>query len=164
MAKAFQHVHAVEKNLMRRWSKEHKSIAEIAELLGRHKRTVLTHLKAPVNARRKTKGRPKAITPQMYTTLKRVLDRLLKKAGGQHEVTVDMVKEASGFAASARTMRKAFHEHGVRFRRLREKPILTLDDVVERRNFADRYFCVAFPICYPGLRHRVVCLLYSISA
>ena len=39
--------------------------------------------------------------------------------------------------ASDKTVREAFHARGVRFRKLREKPVLTADDVVERRTFTE---------------------------
>ena len=39
------------------------------------------------------KGRPATITPAVYTKLKAALDKLLKTAKGQREVTVTMVKD-----------------------------------------------------------------------
>ena len=85
-------------------------------------------------------GRPVAITPAAYKKIKAALDKLLRRAGGQKEVTVAMVKAESGCEASERVIRKAFHEHGIRFRKLREKPLLTPDDVKCRADFGRKHF------------------------
>ena len=138
MAKSFTHMHAVEVALMRRWSAEGKRQSEIAALLGRSSKTVSNHLKRRGNEKIQ-KGRPRKMTKEVYTGLRRVLTKLLKKAGGEKEVTVAMVKAASGCDCSLRTIRDAFHADGIRFRRLREKPILSRCDVVARRRFADLY-------------------------
>ena len=121
---------------MRRWSAEGKRQSEIAALLGRSSKAVSNHLQQR-GIKRVQKGRPRKMTRQVYTGLRRVLTRLLKKAGGEKEVTVAMVKAISGCDCSLRTIRDAFHADGVRFRRLREKPILTRRDIAARRCFAD---------------------------
>ena len=117
-----------------------KTVKEVAELLNRNYSTVHRVLRAP-KAKTKAKGvgRPQAISPQIYKKLKAALDHLLKKTKGESEVTVHMVKVRAGCEASERTIRDAFHAHGVWFRRLKEKPILTPEDVVERLDFAKQH-------------------------
>ena len=139
MTKGFTHATPFEVNRMRAWHKEHKSIAEIARLLGRSTRAVSGHLKQRANARPKTKGRPKALSDSQYSVLQKTSHRLQKKANGQSEITVAAVRDAAGCTACDRTVRDAFHAHGIRFRKLREKPILTPEDVAARVVFADQY-------------------------
>ena len=78
-----------------------------------------------------------AITKEIYASLEKALDKVLRGAAAQTEVTVGMVTVAAGCCASDKTAREAFHARGVRFRQLREKPRLTADDVVQRRTFAE---------------------------
>ena len=87
----------------------------------------------------KPKGRPAAITPTMYKRLSSALNMLQRQANGTKEVTVAMVKTKAGCSACTKTIRKAFHAHGIRFRRLREKPILTKDDIKDRLRFGLRH-------------------------
>ena len=47
MVKGFEHVHPVELKLIARWSREKKSVPEIAALLGRHRSTIAKHLRRP---------------------------------------------------------------------------------------------------------------------
>ena len=67
---------------MRRWSAEGKRQSEIAALLGRSSKAVSNHLQQR-GMKRVQKGRPRKMTRQVYTGLRRVLTRLLKKAGGE---------------------------------------------------------------------------------
>lgn len=153
---AFTHMDETEKRLARRWvESDGKTIAEVADLLGRDYSTVhrfvyavqvkskakaKTKAKATAKAKAKAKavGRPQAITEQMYGKLKATLDYLLKKSGGESEVTVAMVKAQAACGASERSIREAFHKRGVWFRRLKEKPILTPEDIAERFEFGKR--------------------------
>ena len=47
-------------------------------------------------ARKLAKGRPVAITTEIYASLEKALDKVLRGAAAQTEVTVDMVKVAAG--------------------------------------------------------------------
>ena len=95
------------------------------------------HVRRLACARKLAKGRLVAITTEIYASLGKALDKVLRGAAAQTEVTVDMVKVATGCCASDKTVREASHARGVRFRKLREKPVLTADDVVGRRTFAE---------------------------
>ena len=75
----------------------------------------------------------------MYKKLSSALNMLQRQANGTKEVTVAMVKTKAGCSACTKTIRKAFHAHGIRFRRLREKPILTKDDIKDRLRFGLRH-------------------------
>ena len=139
MAKGFTHMHPVETKLAKRWAREKKSMPEIAALLGRHRSIVAKHMRRPARGSKVANGRPRAITREVYASLRKALEKLLRGAGAQTEVTVGIVKAAAGCTASDKTVREAFHARGVWFRKLREKPVLTADDVVERRTFAEAY-------------------------
>ena len=139
MVKSYTNRDPVELKLARRWRKEKMSMPAIAKLLGRSKETVSKWLKLSAKETRATAGRPKAVTPVVYAELKRTLTALQKAAGGQKEVTVAMVKAKARSPLSIRTIRDAFHAHGVRFHKLREKPILTIADRAARRVFARKY-------------------------
>ena len=115
---------------MKRWAREDKSVPGIAKLLGRHRSTLQKHVRRLACTRKVAKGRPVAITKEIYASLEKALDKVLRGAAAQTEVTVGMVKVAAGCCASDKTVREAFHARGVRFRQLREKPMLTADDVV----------------------------------
>ena len=129
-----------EVSLARSWKAKGQSLHTIAKLLRRDRKSLRPYTK---NKGKKLgalkKGRPKAVTPAMFRELKRALDHLLKKANGQREVTVSMVKAKAQCPACARVIRQAFHAHGVHFRKLREKPLLTKQDVAARAAFAETH-------------------------
>ena len=58
-----------------------------------------------------------------------LLDYMVVEAGGQYEVTVDMLRRRARSKASNRTISDALHSRKLYFRRLREKPVLTNADV-----------------------------------
>ena len=59
-----------------------------------------------------------------------------QKADAMKEVTVDMVKEKAGVDACNKVVRKALHNEGVYFYRLKEKPTLEDADVRSRYDWA----------------------------
>ena len=64
---------------------------------------------------------------------------MIRKADGQYEVTVGMLKRSSRCKASERTILRKLHNRGIYFRPLRQKPTLTADDVSAREKFAAAY-------------------------
>ena len=64
---------------------------------------------------------------------------MIRKADGQYEVTVGMLKRSSRCKASERTILRKLHSRSIYFRPLRQKPTLTEDDVSARKTFADVY-------------------------
>ena len=146
MASAFTQMDATEKRLAKGWLQEDGvSQSEVARLLKRSKGTIHKFCAAEgllgmaAGPKKKQKGRPLAIAPQMFTKLKRALDTLLRKANGETEVTAAMVKEKALCSASTKRILEAFHAKGIWFRKLREKPILTKEDIVERAEFGKRH-------------------------
>ena len=120
---------------MRRWHEEEGMNSNaIAALLNRAPSTIRRRLgKAP----RRT-GRPK-MSEKDYKKCHRALVAMQKEARGKAEVTAAMVRRRSGVSYCERTIRDAFRSHGTPFKKLREKPMLTADDVKERLAFAEKY-------------------------
>ena len=86
----------------------------------------------------KKRGRP-PMTPADYAKCERSLMRLQKRAKGEEEVTAAMVLQDAKVAYSEGCLRKHFALHGKPFRKLREKPLLTPDDVQKRWRFVKKH-------------------------
>ena len=67
------------------------------------------------------------------------LHELVVKANCKYTVTVKLLKRSSRVKASERTITKALHDRNIFFRKLREKPTLTTEDVAARLKFAKKY-------------------------
>ena len=110
---------------------------EIAEATGRDLSSIVRCLKAkPV---KKKLGRPVALTKVFVNRLQNTLDAMVKKADGQKEITVKMLKAKTKVKVSERAILDALHKRGVYFRPQRSKPVLTQVDVDERFKFAKKY-------------------------
>ena len=79
------------------------------------------------------------MTSSAVDKLQAKLEAMVQKADGKYEVTVTALRRASRTKASTRTILKALHARGIYFRRLREKPVLTEDDVRDRKAFARKF-------------------------
>lgn len=137
MGKKYTQVQEREAELMKKWKKDGLSPTRIQELTGRAKETVAKHSKTKAKATPGS-GRPKLITEAVFKKLEKALEKLLKKADAEWEVSVGAVMDAAGVTASAKTVLEAFHEHGIWFRPLREKPILTEEDIRKRVVFTGK--------------------------
>ena len=69
----------------------------------------------------------------------RRLDQLVHKAKGRWHVTAAMLKRSCRLKAGLRKIRDALHERNIYFRKLRQKPLLTDEDVKNRMAFARKY-------------------------
>ena len=132
----------VEVRLAQRWRKEFKmGTKEIARLLFRAPKTIrdkLEKLKDKKAMREERVGRPQMPT-QARAKCMAALEELQKKAEGQREVTAAMVITKAGVSYCERTVREFFASQGKPFRKLREKPLLTPDDIEKRKVFAKKY-------------------------
>ena len=109
----------------------------IAHRLGRNK-SALTRLLVKQVPRR-DQGRPRALSRAQVDLLKRKLDELVRKADCKYTVTIKMLKSATKAKASERSIARALHAENIYFRKLREKPKLTPDDVKARFAFAQKF-------------------------
>jgi hypothetical protein len=120
------------------WYEEEKvAPAEIAERLGRDKATLTRLLVKTVD--RKRQGRPVALTDAQVDFLEHRLDELIVKADGKYRVTAKMLRANTRTKASARAMLDALRKRNIYFRKLREKPVLTDEDIADRLAFAKKY-------------------------
>jgi hypothetical protein len=110
----------------------------IAKDLGRDKSSI-TRAIFKKHLYKKGVGRKKAITPKMVSKLSAKAKAMVKKADGEYEVTVTMIKKACRVKACNKTVLREFHKRGIYFRRLREKPVLTAADKKDRLRFATEY-------------------------
>lgn len=123
-----------ERALALKWARQGKQTSKIASLLDRDPGTISRQLAKPKSFVPKL-GRSKIINEAVFQKLNTALDALIKKAKAEKEVTLTMVKKRARVDACDLVCRAAFKAHGIRFFQLREKPILTDDDIVERRAF-----------------------------
>ena len=64
---------------------------------------------------------------------------MVEKAATKREVTLAMIIRRARIKAGPKCVRKASHKAGVRFRRMRSKPLLTKRDIKDRWAFAQKY-------------------------
>ena len=110
---------------------------EIAKRLKRNKSTI-TRLLCKRLPRKKL-GRKPVLSEAQVDVLEEKLKRLIKKADGQFEVTVSMLKRNARCRASKATISKALHNRNIYFRPMRSKPVLTTEDIKDRLSFAKKY-------------------------
>ena len=113
------------------------SAAKIAELLGRAPSTIsrLVVEKVP----RKRQGRKPMLSNAMLDKLEAKLETMIQKADSQKEVTVTMLRRSTRCKASERTILRELHKRGINFRPLRQKPVLTEEDISDRLAFAEKF-------------------------
>ena len=73
-------------------------------------------------------GRKPVLSAPQVTGLIKRMRKMIKKAKGKYEVPLKKLKRATRTKASRRTIQRKFHERKVKFRNMREKPILTDQD------------------------------------
>ena len=88
---------------------------------------------------RKKDGRPVMLDDVAVDELVALLDHMVVEADGQYEVTVEMLRRRARCKAGVRTISNALHDRRIYFRKFREKPLLTDDDVKARKRFATKY-------------------------
>lgn len=120
---------------MRDWAGDGVSKAEIMRRTGRSKDCVDLHL-----ARSAMKvGRKKTITPAVLRKLKASKTKLQRKVKAKKEVTVAMIKDEAGVDACDRVVLDAFHAEDIYFRPLRQRPILTDEDIEKRWEWGEKF-------------------------
>ena len=126
-----KHIDATEKRLIDNMKKSGLTYVDIGFLTGRGSEAIASSL-AKEDFTATGSGQPQKITASDYKKLKNALDRLLKKANAEKQVTVDMIKAEAGVDASNRCVLDAFHADNFWFFKLKEKPILEEGDVKKR--------------------------------
>ena len=127
-----------EVTIIRRMKKVLKMpVTQIAIAVERRKSSIY---KALVPAWRETpRGRPQKLTKKDITNLVKELRAMQRQARARREITLAMLKKRARCKACGKVIRKALCARGIRFRRMRSKPILTKDDVKVRYAFAKKW-------------------------
>ena len=81
---------------------------------------------------------------------------MVQKAHGRYEVTLAMALKRSKSKASERCAREHLRKRGIKFRKMREKPLLTKADVKERLAFAKKF-------CNTSLHDKVEHFVMDVS-
>ena len=127
-----------EQRLAKKWYwEQQKNPREIADLLDRDKSTITRLLVKQVH--RKKQGRPRALSEADIDFLERRLHDLILKSMGKYHVTAAMVKRSARCKVSVKSIQLAFRKRRIFFRKKREKPLLTEDDVKARYAWAIKY-------------------------
>ena len=112
-------------------------VTQIAKAVDRNKSTVYEALDKTWTHRKR--GRPELLTKKQIKLLLRTTKAMVEQAKAKREVTLAMIIRRSRIKAGPQCVRKALHKAGVRFRRMRSKPLLTKKDVKDRFAFSKKY-------------------------
>ena len=126
-----------EKGIIREQAQEGMEPVDIAGLLGRDLSTITRFLgqkKQPNPI-----GRPQELTSGHVDKIVEVLESMVDKADGEEEVTLPMVMRRAKTKFCDRTIADALQKRGYWFRKLRNKMILTPEDVKERFKWSKVY-------------------------
>ena len=127
-----------ELRLAKQWQSQKKSVRDIARLLGRDKGTISRQLGRAKTTRRPS-GRKPALTKAQVDRLECKARNMIKVADACYQVTVKMLKQALRLKCCERVILNALHVRGIYLHPLREKPLRTPEDVLDRKAFADLY-------------------------
>lgn len=133
---------ADEKDQLRQLQDKGKTPTQVAELMGRDLSTVNRHFKRnsgelPVSKR--SVGHPPSLTPKQIDRLVKTTEQMTRAAGDEYDVTASMLRTALKFKCTDRVVLNALHSRGITSHKRREKPVLTTDDVTDRRGFGDTF-------------------------
>ena len=129
---------AEEQRLAKKWYwEQNKKPGEIADLLDRDKSTLTRFLVK--QAPRKKQGRPRVLSEADIDFLERRLHDLIVKSMGKYHVTAATLKRSARSKASVKSIQLALRKRRIFFRKMREKPLLTEDDVNARYAWASKY-------------------------
>ena len=111
--------------------------SEIATLLRRDKSTLTRYL--VMRRAKKLDGRLPAFSEAKIDRIVHTLERMVAQANQEYRVTAAMLQQRLGITVSIRVILQALHSRGIYFRSNREKPLLTDQDVLDRKAFAQLY-------------------------
>ena len=133
----FKKISSEEVRLIQMWHKEDgMAPSKIAELLHRNKSTITRHLFQKHVGKQ---GRTRALTEAKIDFVVKKMKEFIKHYNGRQRVTTRLLQRRLRLRMSTWTILRALHARGIYFRRNREKPCLTVDDIHERMAFARKY-------------------------
>jgi hypothetical protein len=117
------------------WYKDDKKTPrQIADLLHRDKSTMTRLLVQEVE--RQTDGRPPILDKQMVDKLVRTLEAMIRKAKGEWPVSTGMLRTRLRLKCCEKTILKALHSRKIWWHTMRQKPLLTDQDILDRHQFS----------------------------
>ena len=136
----YTHIGEHEEGLIAQWMADGMEAKDIAALLRRDLSTVARRMDRIRSGQCGMRaGRPSAVTPAVEAKVLRAAERLVQAAKGEWQVTAAMIKDALKLKCCDRVILDTLHRNGVYFRPMRQKPVLTPEDVRERLAFAEKY-------------------------
>jgi transposase len=114
---------------------------DIAEFFGHHQSCICKILfpKKKKKKAAKTPGRPEKLSKEQIDRLVTKKDELVTKAGGKHDVTINMVKFSARSSACTKTIRKSFKARKITWKPMRSSIILSAKDKEARLKWAKKY-------------------------
>lgn len=113
-------------------------VADISRAVDRNKSSVYKVLRKTWKAQKR--GRPASLSYTEVSRLVKTTRQMVEHADTRWEVTLAMIKHKTKCKACESTIRKSLVARGIRFRRLRSKPILSKADRRARFAFAKKYW------------------------
>ena len=136
--KKYKHMTLDEVAVAQKLHAEGAGLGKIAGLLKRGKGTISRHVFKKNKAKR-PKGRPPKIIERVFVRLEKARAELVKKMDAQREVSVAMIKKRARVHACDKVVLNAFHDHDTWFFKLRERPVLSDEDVASRLVWANEH-------------------------
>ena len=132
----YTHFTSTELGLLCTWAREGKTATAVAGLLGRDLSSVARQMRRAMGGAEGSRaGRPPSLTKAVEKKVAATAESLIQAADGEWQVTVAMVRDALKLKCCDRTILSALHRHGIYFRPMRQKPVLTSKDKAERLAF-----------------------------
>ena len=127
-----------EQRLARMWlDEDEEAVSEIARRLRRSESTLWRFFGDPEAPR--GVGRKPALTEADKDRLLALTERMVEEADCCYQVTYEMIQQRFHVDVGLRVMSNSLHERGVWFCRMREKPVLTNEDVAARWEWAKQH-------------------------
>jgi hypothetical protein len=112
-------------------------VTKIALAVNRNKTTVYEALEKDWGSEKR--GRKELLKKAQVNLLVRTTKSMIKNAAAKREITLAMILRRTRVKVSERCARQALQKRNIRFRRMREKPLLTKADVKDRLRFSQQY-------------------------
>jgi len=124
--------------LARMWSTEDGlPITQIAKLLRRNKSAISRQLASSED--KEKPGRQFMLSEAQVDRLVKKTKEYIKQAKGRYRITYALLKKRTRTKASIRTIQRAFVLRNITYKKMREKPLLTDQDVKDRFKFSVKY-------------------------
>lgn len=131
MGKSFQQVDATERRLIKQMVKEGIPWTTIQRITKRSPDTINNVLNC--NSVPQGSGAPIQFSAKDLDKVLKVTEALVRKADAQQEITLSSIVAKAGVNVCERTVRDGMKDKKYSFLKLKEKPLLTDDDVAKRK-------------------------------